>query len=229
MTKTWCIGVVNAVFLCCMENILRLYALDYDDSYPVVSFDERPCFLIGDTIQGLEMKPEQVKKEHYEYTKNGSCCLMVAIEPKTGKRIAEVYDRRTKKEYTEFMQLVSSKFPNAKKIRLIQDNLNTHNAGSFYQHLDAETAYNLTQRFEFHYTPKSGSWLNAVEIEFSALARLCLKRRIPTKEMLRKEVLKLVKERNDKAIKIEWLFSITEARKKMEKHYVKVNSANVKN
>lgn len=209
-----------------MENILRLYALDYDESYPVVCFDERPCFLIGNRVEGLEMKPEQVKKEHYEYTKNGSCCLMAAIEPKTGKRIAAVYDQRTKKEYTEFMQLVASAYPNAKKIRLIQDNLNTHNTGSFYQHLDAETAYNLAQRFEFHYTPKCGSWLNAVEIEFSALARLCLKRRIPTKKKLECEVLKLVKERNDKQIKIDWQFSITDARQKMNKHYVKVNPKN---
>jgi transposase len=228
LTKTWCIGVVNAVFLACMENILRLYALDYDESYPVVSFDERPCFLIGDTVQGLEMQPEQVKKEHYEYTKNGSCCLLLAIEPKTGKRVAAVYDQRTKKEYTDFMQLVALGFPNAKKIRLIQDNLNTHHPGSFYQHLDAETAYNLAQKFEFHYTPKCGSWLNAVEIEFSALARLCLNRRIPTKKKLEREVLKLVKERNDKQIKIDWQFSITDARQKMKRHYVKVNSQNEK-
>ena len=117
-------------------------------------------------------------------------------------------------------------FPKAKKIRLIQDNLNTHNASSFYEHFDASKAYELSQKFEFHYTPKSGSWLNVIETEFSALARLCLKRRIPTKEKLEREVLTLVKERNDKRIKINWQFSITDARQKMKRHYKKVNSAN---
>jgi len=88
LTKTWCIGVINAVFISAMENILRLYRLPYDEQYPVVCFDERPCFLIGDVVKGLELKPRQVYKQHYEYEKNGSCCLLLAIEPLTGKRIA---------------------------------------------------------------------------------------------------------------------------------------------
>ncbi|MCH2042974.1 MAG: transposase, partial [Saprospiraceae bacterium] len=154
--------------------------------------------------------------------------LFAAIEPLTGKRIAIVYDRRRKVEYAEFMQILATHFPKAKKIRLIQDNLNTHNASSFYERFDAQTAYELSQKFEFHYTPNSGSWLNVIETEFSALARLCLKRRIPTKEILEREVLKLVKERNDKQIKINWQFSISDARHKMKRHYEKVNSANTK-
>ena len=165
-----------------MENILRLYRLEYDERFPVVCFDERPCFLIGDVIKGFEVKPEQVRKQHYEYTKNGSCCLLLAIEPLTGKRIAMVYDQRRKIEYADFMQLLVSHFPKAEKIRLIQDNLNTHNSSSFYENMDAQKAYDLTQKFEFHYTPLKGSWLNAVEIEFSAIARTCLKKRIPTKK-----------------------------------------------
>lgn len=209
-----------------MENILRLYALPYDENYPVVSFDERPCFLIGDVVKGFEVKPGKIKKQHYEYAKNGSCNLLAAIEPLTGKRIAKVYDQRRKIEYAEFMQILADQFPKAKKIRLIQDNLNTHNASSFYQRFDAKTAYDLTQKFEFNYTPKCGSWLNVIETEFSALARLCLNARIPTKEILEQKVLKLVKERCDKKIKINWAFSITDARKKMNRHYKKVNPDN---
>lgn len=218
--------MVNAVFLAAMENILRLYALPYDEGYPLISFDERPCFLIGDKVKGFELKAEQVRKQHYEYEKNGSCCLLAAIEPLTGKRMAKVYDQRRKIEYAEFMQYVASLYPKAKKIRVIQDNLNTHNPSSFYERFDAQTAFELTQRFEFHYTPKKGSWLNVIEIEFSALARLCLNRRIPNKELLESEVLALVKERSDKGIKINWQFSITDARRKLNRHYAKVNPVN---
>lgn len=211
-----------------MENILRLYRLPYDERYPVLCFDERPCFLIGDVVQGFELKPGQARKEHYEYEKNGSCCLLLAIEPLTGKRIAVVYDQRRKVEYAEFMQLVATHFPKAEKIRLIQDNLNTHNCSSFYEHFDAQTAYELSQRFEFHYTPKKASWLNAAEVEFSAVARACLNKRIPTKEQLEKQVLKYVKEREQKQIKVSWQFSITDARKKLNRHYADVNQENLK-
>lgn len=211
-----------------MENILRLYALPYEEQYPLISLDERPCFLIGDVVRGFDLKPGQVKRQHYAYEKNGSCCLFAAIEPLTGKRIAKVYDRRRKIEYAEFMQLVAAHFPGAEKIRVIQDNLNTHNASSFYECFDAQTAYELGQRFEFHYTPPSGSWLNVIETEFSALSRLCLKRRIPTKEKLEREVFQLVKERHDQKIKIDWRFSVSDARKKMKRHYIKVNPVNEK-
>ena len=211
-----------------MENILRLYRLDYDQYYPVLCFDERPCFLIGDVVKGLELKPGQVYKQHYEYEKNGSCCLLLAIEPLTGKRIAMVYDQRRKIEYAEFMQIVASHFPKAIKIRLIQDNLNTHNYSSFYERFEAQTAYDLAQRFEFHYTPKKASWLNAAEIEFSAIARACLNKRIPTKDQLEQQVLACVKERQEKQISISWQFSITDARKKMNRHYVTVNPENQK-
>lgn len=211
-----------------MENILRLYRLEYDERFPVVCFDERPCFLIGDVVKGFEVKPEQVRKQHYEYAKNGSCSLLMAIEPLTGKRIAIIYDQRRKIEYADFMQQLTSYFPKAEKIRLIQDNLNTHNSSSFYENMDAKEAYDLTQKFEFHYTPLKGSWLNAVEIEFSAIARACLKKRIPTKNQLETQILACVKERERKKIKVNWKFNITHARRKMNRHYSKVNPDNLK-
>jgi transposase len=211
-----------------MENVLRLYRMPYDEKYPVVSFDERPCFLIGDVVKGLELKPDQVRKEDYEYEKNGSCVLLLAVEPLTGQRVAKVYDQRTKVEYADFMQLVAQKFPKAEKIRLLQDNLNTHTPSAFYENLAAEEAFELVQKFEFHYTPKKGSWLNAVEIDFSAIARTALNERIPTKEKLVQRINECVKERQEKQIKIEWKFDLTAARKKMNRHYSKVNSENVK-
>lgn len=217
---------MNAMFLQRMENLLYLYGLPYDPDYPLVCFDERPCYLIGDILEELLMKPGKVSKQHYAYQKNGSCCLLAAIEPLSGKRLAEIHDHRTKKEYTLFMQELARQYPEAKKIRVVQDNLNTHNASSFYQHLPADEAFALAQKFEFHYTPKSGSWLNMIEIEFSALSRLCLDRRIPTKEKLETEIMAIIKERNNKQIKIHWQFTIEAARTKLSRHYQNVNEGN---
>jgi len=207
-----------------MEQILWLYALDYDPLYPVICFDERPCFLIEDIKTPIAMRSGKITKEHYAYKKNGSCSLLAAIEPLTGKRIAKVYDRRTKKEYADFMNLVAQNYPDAKQIRMVQDNLNTHNASSFYENYSTPKAFELMQRFDFYFTPLSASWLNMIEIEFSALARQCLNTRIPSKQLLEKKVLTLVKERNDKKIKINWQFNIEKARVKLKRHYKKVNS-----
>lgn len=209
-----------------MEQILWLYQQKYDPQYPVVCFDERPCFLIGNRIEPLAMQSGQVRREHYAYEKKGSCALLAAIEPLTGKRLAQVHPQRTKLEYTLFFQALALAYPEAVKIRVVQDNLNTHNTSSFYQYLPAEEAFALAQRFEFFYTPKSASWLNMIEIEFSALARQCLDRRIPTIELLEKEILAVVKERNYKKIKIHWQFSINSARHKLNSHYKNIFQGN---
>jgi hypothetical protein len=211
-----------------MEKVLWLYSLPYEEQYPVVCFDERPCFLIGDVVEPLSLQSGKVLKEHYAYEKNGSCALLAAIEPLTGKRLAQVYEQRTKKQYALFLKELAAAYPGAKKIRMVQDNLNTHNASSFYEHFSAEEAFALSQRFEFYYTPKAASWLNMIEIEFSALVKQCLDRRIPTQEQLTKEVLAIVRERNDKQIKINWQFSIEKARTKLNTPYTKVNEANEK-
>lgn len=209
-----------------MEQILWLYSLPYDPAYPVVCFDERPCFLIGDVVEPRALQSGQVRKEHYAYAKMGSCALFASIEPLTGKRVAQVHAQRTKYEYMCFFQELAAAFPDAIKIRLVQDNLNTHHFSSFYQHLPAQEAFALAQRFEFYYTPKSASWLNMIEIEFSALARQCLHRRIPTQDALAQEVLALVKERHDKQIPITWQFSIASARTKLHAHYHRVHPGN---
>ncbi|HXG66415.1 MAG TPA: IS630 family transposase [Blastocatellia bacterium] len=219
---------MDANFIARMEQILSLYALDYDAQYPVICFDERPCFLIGDSVAGLEMKAGQVARQHYAYEKNGSCALLMALEPKTGKRLAQVHAQRTKRAYAPFMKELAARYPKAKKIRVIQDNLNAHSTSSFYETFSAEEAFALSQRFEFFYTPKSASWLNMIEIEFSALAKQCLSRRMATRELLTQEVMAIVKEREEEAIKIEWQFAIESARSKLNRHYQQVNSDNAK-
>lgn len=211
-----------------MEHLLALYALPYDAQCPVVCFDERPCFLIGDRVDPIVLQSGKVQKEHYAYEKLGSCALLAAIEPLTGRHVVQVYAQRTKREFMLFCQKIADTYPEAVKIQLVLDNLNTHDKSAFYEHLPADEARALAERFEFHFTPKSASWLNMIEIEFSALARQCLNRRIPTIEELTREVEALVAERNKKRIKIDWQFSIQAARKKLNRHYIDVNVANEK-
>ncbi len=228
LKRTWCIGTFDSRFLARMEVLLALYALPYDPAYPVFCYDERPCFLIGDRIAALPLQSGQVRKEHYAYEKQGSCALLAGIEPLTGQRVARVYAQRTKKEYTAFCQILAATCPAARKIRLVQDNLNTHDTSAFYESLPADEARALAERFEFYYTPKGASWLNMIEIEFSALTRECLDRRIPTQEQLSRELLALIAEREAQAIKIVWQFSIATARTKLNAQYTRVNAANEK-
>lgn len=209
-----------------MEQVLWWYSQPYDLLRPLICFDERPCFLIGEVLHPLPTQPGKVAKEHYAYTKAGACALLAAIEPLTGRRLAQVYEQRTKKEFTRFCQALVAAYPDALVIRLVLDNLNTHNASAFYEHLPADDAFALAQKFEFIYTPKSASWLNMIEIEFSVLARQCLNRRIPDSESLRREVLALVAERDAKRIKINWQFSIPDARHTLNRHYVKIHPEN---
>jgi hypothetical protein len=209
-----------------MEEVLRLYNLPYDEKRPVICFDELPVQLIGDLIEPLPMKTGKPKRIDYEYKRAGTASLLVAIEPLTGKRLVETSRQRTRADYSRFLQRANREWDQAEKIVLVQDNLNTHNAGSFYENLPAEEAFKLAQRFEMHYTPKKGSWLNIAELELSALSRLCLGRRIGSIEALDSEVQALVKERNEMKIKVEWQFSIAQARAKLSRHYQEVKLKN---
>ena len=121
---------------------------------------KRPCFLIGDVIIPVPMETGKPKREHYEYEKNGCCTVFLACEPLTGKRWVQVFERRTGKEYAQFMQHLAKQFQETEKIVLVQDNLATHSPNSFYAHLNASKAFDLAQRFEMHYTPAKSSWLN---------------------------------------------------------------------
>lgn len=154
--------------------------------------------------------------------------MLAAIEPLTGQRLAQVHKQRTKREYALFCQALVAAYPNATKIRLVQDNLNTHDKSAFYENLPADEAFALAEKFEFYYTPKSASWLNMIEIEFSALSRQCLNRRIPTIEILKTELLALVTHRASEKIKIHWQFSVQSARTKLNSHYCAIHSENKK-
>ena len=209
-----------------MEDVLHLYNLPLDEKRPLVCFDELPVQLVGEVVSPLPMKQGQDARFDYEYERKGTACLLVAFEPLTGQRIVETSRQRTKADYCRFMQRVAKMFPLADKVVLVQDNLNTHNISSFYENLPPEDAFALAHRFEMHYTPKKGSWLNMAELELSALSRICLFRRIGTLEELDREVQALVKERNELGIKVEWQFSISQAREKLSRHYENVKSKN---
>jgi hypothetical protein len=203
-----------------MEDVLHQYQLPPDARHPLICFDERPCFLIEDVGGILPLSPGQAKRYHYEYKKNGSCCVFLAFEPQTGFRYVEVRERRTAVDYAAFMQtLLDRHYPKARAIRLVQDNLNTHTPGAFYEVLPPGEAFALAQRFEPHYTPKKGSWLNMAEIEFAALSKQCLDRRIPDLETLRREVLAWADARNQARKTVHWKFSQDKARQKLQRHY----------
>jgi len=218
----WCIGQITGEYLAKMEDVLSLYHLPYDEKRPVICLDELPFQMLGEKVEPLEMKSGAVKKFDYEYERSGVASVFVAFEPLTGKRLIRVYPRRTKADYARFAQEVSQQWSAAEVIIEVQDNLNTHNASSFYENLPPEQAYALMKRFEFHFTPKKGSWLNMAELELSALSRQCLARRIPDIETLRRELESIVKERNDLEIKVKWQFTIENAREKLNRHYENV-------
>ena len=210
-----------------MEEVLHQYALPYDPLRPLLCFDERPCFLIKEIGAILPMSPGKVKRYDYEYEKNGSCCVFLAFEPHTGLRYVEVRDRRTAVDYAEFMQtLAQVYYPDVEQIRIVQDNLNTHTPGAFYEVLPAQQAFELAQYFDMHYTPVKGSWLNMAEIELAALVKQCLDRRIPDEPSMRTEVLAWADRRNLEGRTVEWTFAKEQAREKLERHYNNVNKIN---
>ncbi len=139
-----------------MEDLLHLYNLPFDEKRPVVCFDQLRVQLLGEVVSPLEMKAGKPKRVDYEYERGGTCWLLVAFEPLTGRRIVETSKQRTKADYCRFMQRVAASFPQAEKVVLVQDNLNTHHASSFYENLPPAEAFELAQRFEMHYTPKKG-------------------------------------------------------------------------
>ena len=169
------------------------------------------------------MSPGKAKRYHSEYQKNGSCCVFLAFEPHTGFRSVEVRERRTAQAYAQFMQtLLACHYPQAESIRLVPDNLNTPTPGAFSEGLPPPAAFAVAQRFEPHYTPKKGSWLNMAEIEFAALSKQCLGRRIPEFATLRREVLTWAEQRTQAKKTVKWHFSQPHARQKVHRRYENV-------
>ena len=221
----WCIGRITPEFIWHMEDVLHQYELPYDPKRPRINLDERPCQLLADVVQPMPMESGQVRREDYEYQRNGVCNLFIALEPLAGKRVCAVFQHRTGSEYALFMKMLCElHYPDAEKIVVIQDNLSTHNPGSFYKVFSPEEAFHLASRFEFHYTPKKASWLNMAEIELSVISKQCLDRRIATREQLRMEVYALVEERNRAKATVNWIFTKSKARQKLERHYPTTNN-----
>ena len=229
---------MNAAFLARMEDVLAVYERAYDPRFPVVCFDERPCVLHAQPVEPLPPVPAQPavgeqpakagrpRRESSTYVRQGTACLLAAFEPGAGQRLVEVSARRTGADYCRFLQRLADAYPQAAKIVLVQDNLNTHTDAVFYQHLPAAQARALAARFEVHYTPKNASWLNMVELELSAIARQCLHQRIPTQDELRAHVDVCVAERNARQATVNWQFSLDKARQKLSRHYQNVCAAN---
>jgi hypothetical protein len=203
-----------------MEDVLGLYHEPYDPDFPLVCFDESSKQLIKETRQPLPAQPGQVQRFDYEYERNGTRNLFVFFEPLTGWRHVQVTHRRTKQDWAQCMkQLVDEFYPNAKRIRVVQDNLNTHTPVALYETFEAAEARRIAEKLEFHHTPKHGSWLNMAEIEFSVLTRQCLDRRIPDAATLRREIAAWEQARNAHATSVNWQFTTDDARIKLAQLY----------
>jgi DDE superfamily endonuclease len=203
-----------------MEDVLEVYKRPYDPRRPVVCLDETSKQLIGEARTPVPAAPGQVAHYDYEYVRNGVANLFMICEPLAGRRDVEVTDRRTKKDYAQCLRkLADEKYPDAEVIVLVQDNLNTHSPASLYETFEPREAKRLADRFEFHYTPKHGSWLDMAEIELGILSRQCLARRIDNIQELRREVAAWETARDATATKVDWQFTTADARIKLRKLY----------
>jgi len=206
-----------------MEDVLEVYHLPYESDYPMVCMDESSKQLIGEVREPIEGKPGCVKKVDDEYVRYGVVEIFMEVEPLAGKRHVAVTERRTRKDWAEqIKQMLDERYPDARKVRLVMDNLNTHSIASLYEAFSPKEARRLAERLEIHYTPKHGSWLNMAEIELSVLKRQCLDRRIADMATMQTEVAAWEADRNNSAKKIEWQFTTTDARIKLKRLYPKL-------
>ncbi len=211
---------MTAEYIAGMEDVLDLYAEEYNEQFPVVCFDETSKQLVRELRPRLAVEIGKLERFDYEYKRNGVANLFMMCEPKSGWRHVEVTERHTKRDFAEQIKwLVETAFPEAAKIRLVMDNLATHSRGAVYERFEPEEARRILRKLEFHFTPKHASWLNMAEIELSVLARQCLSRRIGDKEKLKREVKAFEEKRNGAKAKIEWKMTTTDAREKLSRHY----------
>jgi len=203
-----------------MEDVLEVYERPHDPNYPLVCVDESSKQLISETRTPIPMKPGQPARYDYEYERNGTANLFMMFAPLEGWRHVKVTDRHTAVDYAHVLKDLSDvHLPNAKKIVLVQDNLNTHKPASLYEAFPAEEARRLVERFEWHYTPKHGSWLDLAESELGVLSSQCLDRRMSDKEFLTEEVAAWEVDRNKKHTKANWQFTTEDARVKLKQLY----------
>lgn len=206
-----------------MEDVLDVYHRPPDPKRPLICLDEGCKQLLSEVRPPLPMEPGQAEREDYEYQREGVCSFFLLFAPHLGWRHVEVTGRRTAKDFAQVIQdLVDVQFPDAEKIVLVMDNLNTHTPASLYEAFVPAEARRLADKLEIHPTPKHGSWLNMAEIELSVLARQCLDRRLPDRETLSREIGAWEQARNDAQITVHWQFTTQDARRKLAKLYPKV-------
>ena len=210
----------DADFVCALEDVLEVYRRPYDPLRPLVCVDELTKQLVADVTPPLPMQPRQPLRQDYEYERCGTANLFMVCQPLTGWRHVKVTDRRTNEDFANLLRDISDVHsPDVEKIVLVLDNLNTHKLSVLYRVFPPQQARRLCQRFEVHYTPKHGSWLNIAECELSALGRQCLDRRIDDQRFLRSEVEAWENRRNDENIRVDWQFTTTDARIKLKRLY----------
>jgi len=215
----WCIPKADPAYVACMEDVLDQYEQPYDPQYPLVCFDEGLKQLIGETRKRIPAKPGRRERYDYEYKRNGVRNLHVFFEPLTGQRRVKITSRRRRQEFAECMRwLVDEVHPEAKTIRVVLDNLNTHKPASLYVAFPPAEALRILKKLEFHFTPKHGSWLNMAEIELSVFGR-CMKKHVPDESVLRREIEALTAERNLKGASVNWRFRADDARIKLIQLY----------
>jgi hypothetical protein len=210
----------SAAFVAPMEDVLEVYTRPHDPARPLVCLDETSKQLVAETRRPEPMRPGRPARHDYEYKRNGVASLFMLFAPLEGWRHVEVTERRTAIDYAKILRdLADIHFPNADKIVLVQDNLNTHVPSSLYEAFEPAEARRIIERFEWHYTPKHGSWLNLAESELAVLSGQCLKRRIPDAAMLAGEVAAWGKRRNTHNAKANWHFTSADARVKLKSLY----------
>jgi hypothetical protein len=203
-----------------MEDVLDVYHRPYDPARPVVAVDETSKQLVGEAVHPLPPEPGRPERFDYEYVRNGTANLFMISEPRAGWRHVMVTDRRTAKDFAEVVRwLAEDVYPEAERVVLVMDNLNTHKLASLYEAFEPEQARRIAERVEVHHTPKHGSWLNVAEIELSVLARQCLDRRIASEDELLDEVAAWEDERNDRAVGVKGRFTTADARIKLRRLY----------
>ena len=217
----WCIGELTDEYRSRMYDLLALYAKPRSRAEPVVCIDDKSLQLIGHSRAPLRMASHSPEKVDYEYVRNGTTNLFVAVEPKAGQRIVAVTARRGKVDFVEFVSnLLRNTYAKARRVHLVLDNLNTHFRKCFEDVLGKHAAAKLLRRVQFHYTPKHASWLNMAEIEIGILTRQCLDRRTASQEHLKAEVAAWQLDRNKEARTIDWKFTRQHADEKLSRHYV---------
>ncbi len=213
----WCIPNVTSEFKKRMLDVLEVYERVYNLQKPVVCMDEKSTQLLKETRMTIVPKPGKPTRADYEYERNGTCNLFVAVEPKSGKRIVRVTRRRTKKDYASFIKhLVTKVYKKAKKVVLVEDNLNTHSKKVLIEVLGEKEGNKIARKIEWHFTPKHASWLDQAEIEIHSLEAQCLNRRIPDFQTMQSEVAACVKKRNQDKCGINWQFTREKAKEKFK-------------